>query len=108
MAEIIGLSDRRVLEGERYTSPAFMAAEWENVWTKSWLITVRADDIPEAGDYMLEEIGRESILIVRQDDGGVRAFYNVCQHRGNRLVLEPEGSMPAFTCPYHSWRFEID
>src|SRR5690349_20655136 len=89
MAEIIGLSENRALGGERYTSAAFMAAEWENVWTQSWLITIRADDILEPGDYMLEEIGHESILIVRQDDGGVRAFYNVCQHRGNRLVLEP-------------------
>lgn len=98
----------RPLAGERYTSAAFMAAEWENVWTKSWLITIRADEIPEAGDYMLEEIGRESILIVRQEDGAIRAFYNVCQHRGNKLVTEPAGSMPSFTCPYHSWRFEID
>ena len=98
----------RPLGGERYTSTAFMEAEWENVWTSSWLITVRADDLPEAGDYLLEEVGRESILIVRQEDGSIKAFYNVCQHRGNRLVLEPEGSMPSFTCPYHSWRFELD
>ncbi|MDB5702325.1 MAG: putative iron-sulfur protein [Sphingomonadales bacterium] len=109
MADIFALAEAgRPLGGERFTSADFMAAEWENVWTKTWLITIRADDIPEAGDYMLEQIGRESILIVRQDDDSVRAFYNVCQHRGNRLVLEPEGSMPAFTCPYHSWRFEID
>lgn len=98
----------RPLTGERYTSRAFMDAEWENVWTKSWVIAIRADEIPEAGDYMLEEIGRESILIVRQDDGSIRAFYNVCQHRGNKLVVEPVGSMPSFTCPYHSWRFELD
>jgi len=98
----------RPLTGERYTSRAFMDAEWENVWTKSWLITIRADQIPESGDYMLEEVGRESILIVRQEDGSIRAFYNVCQHRGNKLVVEPAGSMPSFTCPYHSWRFELD
>lgn len=98
----------RPLTGERYTSRAFMAAEWENVWTKTWLLTVRADDIPEAGDFRLEQVGPESILIVRQDDGGVKAFYNVCQHRGNKLVHADEGSMPAFTCAYHSWRFEID
>lgn len=96
------------LGGERYTSRVFMEAEWENVFAKTWLITVRADDLPEPGDFMAEEIGRESILIVRQDDGSIKAFYNVCQHRGNRLVLEAEGSMPSFTCPYHSWRFEID
>lgn len=96
------------LEGKRYTSHAFMEAEWENVWTKTWLITIRSSDIPEPGDYMLEDIGRESILIVRQDDGSAKAFYNVCPHRGNLLVTEPAGSMPSFTCPYHSWRFELD
>ncbi|GGD80604.1 aromatic ring-hydroxylating oxygenase subunit alpha [Croceicoccus mobilis] len=98
----------RPLAGERYTSRAFMQAEWDNVWTKSWLVTIRADDIAEAGDFMLEQIGPESILIVRQEDGGVKAFYNVCQHRGNKLVHVEEGSMPAFTCAYHSWRFELD
>jgi len=94
--------------GERYTSAAFMEAEWENVWTTSWLITVRAEDMPAPGDYFVEDIGRESILIVRQDDGTIKAFYNVCQHRGNKLMIESEGSLPAFTCPYHSWRFELD
>nr|WP_087572963.1 aromatic ring-hydroxylating dioxygenase subunit alpha [Sphingomonas sp. CDS-1] len=98
----------RPLAGERYTSRAFMEAEWENVWTKSWLITLRADEIPEAGDFIVEEIGPESILIVRQDDGAIKAFYNVCQHRGNKLVWEAAGSMASFTCPYHSWRFELD
>ncbi|WP_327753815.1 aromatic ring-hydroxylating dioxygenase subunit alpha (plasmid) [Sphingobium sp. SJ10-10] len=98
----------RPLSGERYTSRAFMDAEWDNVWTKSWLLTIRADEIPEPGDFRVEEIGRESILIVRQEEGGIRAFYNVCQHRGNKLVIMSEGSMPSFTCPYHSWRFELD
>lgn len=98
----------RPLTGERYTSREFMAAEWENVWTKTWLITVREDDIPEAGDFMVEEIGSESILIARQQDGSVKAFYNVCQHRGNKLVHVGEGSVPSFTCAYHSWKFELD
>jgi phenylpropionate dioxygenase-like ring-hydroxylating dioxygenase large terminal subunit len=98
----------RPLSAERYVSREFMEAEWENVWSATWLITVRADDLPEPGDYMVEDIGRESILIVRQNDRSIKAFYNVCQHRGNKLVLEPEGGMPFFTCPYHSWRFELD
>jgi phenylpropionate dioxygenase-like ring-hydroxylating dioxygenase large terminal subunit len=98
----------RPLPGERYYSRDFMALEWENVWTKTWLITVRAEEMPEPGDFFVEDIGRESILIVRQDDGIIKAFYNVCQHRGNRLVDTPEGSMASFTCPYHSWRFELD
>lgn len=98
----------RPLAGERYTSKTFMDAEWENVWTKTWLITVRADDIPEEGDFLVEDIGKESILIVRQADGAIKAFYNVCQHRGNKLVHVDSGSMPSFTCAYHSWKFEID
>lgn len=101
-------SASRPLTGERYTSRQFMSQEWENVWTKTWLITIREDDIPEAGDFVVEEVGRESILIARQEDGSIKAFYNVCQHRGNKLVHVAEGSMPAFTCAYHSWRFELD
>jgi phenylpropionate dioxygenase-like ring-hydroxylating dioxygenase large terminal subunit len=102
------MASSRPLAGERYTSRAFMQAEWDSVWTATWLITIREDDIPEAGDFMVEEIGHESILIARQTDGSIKAFYNICQHRGNKLVHVSEGSMPSFTCAYHSWRFELD
>jgi len=101
-------SSTRTLAGARYTSREFMEAEWENVWTKTWLIACRAEEMPQPGDFIVEEMGRESILLVRQEDGAIKAFYNVCQHRGNRLVLQPHGSMPAFTCAYHSWRFALD
>lgn len=104
----MAIAEQRLLAGERYTSRTFMEAEWDNVWTQSWLITGRADDIPEPGDFFVEQVGRESILVVRQEDLSIKAFYNVCQHRGNKLVHVEEGSMPSFTCPYHSWRFEID
>ncbi|MFZ9967633.1 MAG: hypothetical protein ACO3IN_11640, partial [Steroidobacteraceae bacterium] len=63
---------------ERYTSTEFMQLEWERMWSKVWLLGGMEADIPEPGDYISTEIGRESILIVRQRDGGVRAFYNVC------------------------------
>ena len=98
----------RALRGERYYSREFMEQEWENVWTKTWLIMARSEEMPEPGDFCVEQIGRESILIVRQRDGAIKAFYNVCQHRGNKLVAVSEGSLDAFTCPYHSWRFELD
>lgn len=99
---------RGALPGERYTSRAFFEREWENVWTKVWLVIARTAEIPEAGDFVTEEIGPESFLVVRQEDGGIKAFYNVCQHRGNRLVQPEEGSMPSFTCDYHSWTWGID
>ncbi len=96
------------LKGERYTSTAFADQEWENVFAATWLVIGRTNEIPEAGDYFTQEIGRENFLVVRQDDGSVRAFYNVCQHRGNRLVHQRDGSQSSFTCDYHSWRWGID
>lgn len=93
---------------ERYVSADYAAREFEQVFAKCWLVAGRDTEIPEAGDYITFEIGRESILIVRQADGSVRAFHNVCQHRGNRLVHHREGSQPSFTCDYHSWRWGID
>ena len=98
----------RKLRGERYTSREFAVREWESVWAQSWLLVCRADEIQGSGDFIVEEIGSESILVVRQDDESIRAFYNVCQHRGNRLVNTSEGSMASFTCAYHSWKYSLD
>ncbi len=100
-----------IIDARRYTSAEFMQAEWERLWTKVWLLGARLLDIPQAGDYVVTEIGRESILIVRQEGGGVRAFYNVCQHRGNRLRdcgLGSTGAARSFTCAYHHWEYELD
>jgi phenylpropionate dioxygenase-like ring-hydroxylating dioxygenase large terminal subunit len=96
------------IPGSRYHSKEFFAQEWERMWTKVWLLLGREDEIPEPGDYQMEEVGPESILMVRQQDGSVRAFYNVCQHRGARLIFNEAGTVDAFTCPYHGWRWEID
>ena len=97
-----------VIPASRYTSAEFMRLEWEHIWSKVWLLGCREDDIPEPGDYACTEIGRESVLIVRQPDGGVRAFYNVCQHRGNRLRSPGYGSASTFKCSYHHWEYRLD
>ena len=73
------------------------------MWTRVWLLLGRESEIPNPGDWQREDVGPESILMVRQQDGGVKAFYNVCQHRGNRLVHEERGSVRRFVCKYHSW-----
>ena len=74
------------LEGYRYTSREFAEQEWEHIWTRVWLLLGREDEMPEPGDWQQEEVGRESILMVRQKDRSIKAFYNICQHRGQRLV----------------------
>jgi phenylpropionate dioxygenase-like ring-hydroxylating dioxygenase large terminal subunit len=100
-----------VIDARRYTSAEFMKLEWERLWTRVWLLGARELDMPEAGDFVVTEIGPESILIVRQSDGGLRAFYNVCQHRGNRLRpcgVGTSGTTRSITCPYHHWEYELD
>jgi len=96
------------IEGRRYTSKEFFQREWENMWTRVWLLLGRESEIPEAGDWQREDVGPESILMVRQNDGSIKAFYNVCQHRGNRLVSEEKGNVRRFVCKYHSWAFMRD
>lgn len=96
------------MAGERYTSREFFAAEWENMWTKVWLLLGRESEMPNPGDYQREDVGPESFLMVRQQDGGIKTFYNVCQHRGNLLVPNPKGHVNRFICKYHSWAFLPD
>lgn len=99
-----------------YRSEAFLEHEIERLFATEWLCVARTADIPNAGDHTTALIpspqGNRSIIVVRGDDNGVRAFDNVCVHRGAQLV-EP-GSKPAtcntarITCPYHAWTYRLD
>lgn len=93
------------LNGTRYTSRTFFEQEWESVWTKSWLLLGRETEMPEPNSFQVENIGPESIIMVRQTDESIKAFYNVCQHRGSRLIFSNEGKSETFACPYHGWEF---
>ena len=97
-----------LLEGYRYTSRDFFEKEQERMWTKVWLLLGRESELPNPGDWQMEPVGAEEILMVRQKDGGVKAFYNVCQHRGNPLVEDHQGSVKRFVCKYHSWAYLPD
>lgn len=93
---------------KRYYDRAFWDAEWEHVFTRTWLMAGVVSDIPEAGDWLRFEIGTESFIVVRGADGSTSAYYNVCPHRGSQLVLGDFGGTNAFTCPFHSWKFDLD
>ena len=97
-----------VHDPSRYYDPGFMAREWDSLWTRVWLIAAVETDIPEPGDYSMFRIGREGIIIVRQEDGSVKAFYNACAHRGNQIVQNDRGSVKQFTCGFHSWQYALD
>ncbi len=96
------------ITGERYYCRDWAKAEWEKVFTRVWHIGGMASDLEETGDYLCHNIGRESVLMIRQQDGSVRAFFNACLHRGNRLVWSELGGAPAITCSYHGWRWGPD
>ena len=93
---------------ERYFSAEFAELEWKRMWTRTWLMAGFARDIPEPGDYFTFEIGRESILVIRQESGEIAARYNVCTHRGNRLRNPGLGHATSFACRYHGWQFGLD
>ncbi|MFF5987780.1 aromatic ring-hydroxylating oxygenase subunit alpha [Prauserella flavalba] len=97
------------LPGRYYTDPAIFAREQENVFEALWFCAVRGADIPAPGDYRTVQIGRESVLVSRSRSGTVRAFLNVCRHRGARLCTEESGSVRrSFQCPYHAWTYDLD
>lgn len=98
----------RTVTTDRFISPAAMQAEWQRLWPRTWIIAGVAADVANAGDWFTWDIGAHSLVIVRSDPETVRAFYNVCRHRGNRLVRGDFGSAASFfTCGFHSWRWNI-
>ena len=93
---------------DRYYSREFMDREWEKVWTKTWQIACLSKELQKPGDYVTTELGHESILCTMSKDGKVRAFYNVCQHRGMELMPDRCGNVKRLTCPYHGWAYDMD
>jgi phenylpropionate dioxygenase-like ring-hydroxylating dioxygenase large terminal subunit len=93
---------------ERYISEEWLEREWQRVWKRSWQVAAPLSDLRVPGDFAVCDLGPESILLTRAGDGDIRAFYNVCQHRGVRLVDDYTGHTENFRCRYHSWRYAND
>lgn len=93
---------------KKYFTPEYMEAEWQRLWSRTWNIAGRVNDLARPGDYFLFELGRESFIITRTRDGGIKAFYNVCHHRGSRIMRKPLGHASSFVCPFHSWTWNLD
>ncbi|WP_413207812.1 aromatic ring-hydroxylating oxygenase subunit alpha [Rhodospirillum sp. A1_3_36] len=80
----------------------------DHIWYREWLFTIPSCEIPKAGDYVVYTVGVYSVVIVRGDDGKVRAFHNSCRHRGSVLCKTKKGTNPKLVCPYHQWTYELD
>jgi len=91
-----------------YSDPEFFALEKERVFAASWQVVCHESDVPEPGDWHTLEYLGESVLVVRGKDRTLRAFTNVCRHRGSRLVDGSSGCARKLVCPYHAWSYDLD
>ncbi|MDY0881549.1 aromatic ring-hydroxylating dioxygenase subunit alpha [Dongia soli] len=97
------------LPAKFFYDPEIFDEEKRNVFFKSWHCVCHESDVPEAGSFITENIFEQSVIVVRGRDNEVRAFHNVCQHRGNRLITERRGKVNVvFRCGYHSWSYGLD
>ena len=97
------------LPGRDYHSPEIYALEQERVFFRSWFCVGREEQLPNAGDFLTEEIAGESLIVTRSREGDLRAFYNVCSHRGTKLCERRSGHVNRqFVCPYHQWSYGLD
>ena len=111
VARLRPLSDEHAelsLPGWVYHDPEYFRVELRRLIRPSWQIVCHANEIPGPGDWRTLEIAGESILVIRGTDGAVRAFANVCRHRGSRLVDGGAGCAKRLTCPYHAWTYAMD
>ena len=90
-----------------YHSAEAFEADLEGIFHRCWLNVAVVADVPEPGDVYAVDIGRSPILILRDDDDQIRAFHNVCSHRGARLVPEGRSIVGKLVCPYHQWTYEL-
>ena len=96
------------LDQRFYTDPEIYQLELDRIVTRNWILAGHASQIPDAGDYLVFSLENESAIIVRGKDGRIRAFANVCRHRGSLVCLENHGNTSKFECPYHGWTYDLD
>jgi phenylpropionate dioxygenase-like ring-hydroxylating dioxygenase large terminal subunit len=97
----------RAMPTEVYTSPDFVEAELEHIFSKDWFCVGRADALSAAGDYVTAELADQPIVVLRDREGTLRAMSNVCLHRMSTL-LHGRGNAKTIVCPYHAWTYNLD
>ena len=99
----------RTMPGEVYTSPQILAEEKERIHARTWNCVGRSSRIEQPGQYFVAQIAGESIIVLRDRKNALRAFFNVCRHRGTRICMESSGQFgETIQCPYHAWTYRTD
>src|SRR6266702_555930 len=98
----------KTLEQKYFVSPEIFAEEQEKIFSRCWMLVGHQSQIGKGGDYFTAQVAGESLIIIRDQRGTVRGFYNVCRHRGTRLREDACGHVSAIQCPYHAWTYGLD
>ena len=93
------------LEQRFYTDPEIYRLEVDHIVMENWILAGHVSEVANPGDFKVVDVASESAIIVHGSDGTIRAFANVCRHRGSLVCLEASGNTRKFTCPYHGWTF---
>jgi Rieske 2Fe-2S family protein len=91
-----------------FVSPEIFAEEQGKIFSRQWVLVGHQSEIATAGDYFISKVADENLIIVRDKRSTIRGFYNVCRHRGTRLLEDQSGHASAIQCPYHAWTYALD
>jgi phenylpropionate dioxygenase-like ring-hydroxylating dioxygenase large terminal subunit len=108
LSQIANRPENHSLPRDIYCDPATLQADLDLIWYREWLFAVPSAAVPKTGSYATLQVGAYPVVITRGADGMVRAFHNVCRHRGQRLCAKETGTTPKLVCPYHQWTYELD
>ena len=100
--------DNHSLDQAFYVDDKIFDLDLKNIFSKQWVFVGHISRIPNFGDYFLFNIGKESIIIIRDKNDSIYAHYNVCRHRGSQICLEETGNKKLLVCPYHAWSYNLD
>ncbi len=98
----------RTVSGSYYVDPEIFALEQTRIFEQMWCCVAWAKDLASPGDYKVVQVGGEQLIIARNRKKEIRAFFNVCRHRGMRVCTSAEGASRAFQCGYHAWTYDLD
>jgi glycine betaine catabolism A len=98
----------KALPRKYFVSPAIFEQEQAQIFSKEWLLVGHQTQIANAGDYIAQQVNGESLIVIRDKSGEIHGFFNVCRHRGSRLIEDESGNRAAIQCPYHAWTYGLD
>jgi choline monooxygenase len=104
----LDIAEARGLPNEAFTSEDYFTLEQKRLFARTWVLAGLASELPNVGDVRPVEVAGRPVILTRGNDGEIRAFHNVCPHRGVRLVIENLDGKAMMTCPYHAWTYAMD